>query len=270
MVTTIDPSYVNPALINPRAVRLVKAFKDFLARMRDEEGLTYDDFRVAADLVQRVQTNTGAAPGDGLRPAVQRGLPGRRGRLRSRRWHRRLHVHLRLPAHRQPRHPADAIGRTRHPSGRVRPRSGRPWSAAHRRQARDLPCRRQRQLRRAVRRRGAQVQPAITAVEGVAEACAALGCSLYRPAHIHDEVHHPDLITPGAGEIYFKGDPVIPVDFVDGTKAPLSLQADTVLHKDPAGIAAAGLQGPYRTAEFDFVLKTRTSPDTVAPKKTTA
>ncbi|WP_461071784.1 hypothetical protein [Streptomyces pseudoechinosporeus] len=55
MTTTTDP-----ALINPRAVRLVKAFKDFLARMRDEEGLTFDDFSVAADLLQRVQANTGA------------------------------------------------------------------------------------------------------------------------------------------------------------------------------------------------------------------
>jgi hypothetical protein len=70
--------------------------------------------------------------------------------------------------------------------------------------------------------------PHITAVEGVAEACAALGRSLYRPAHIHYEVHHPDLITPWAGEIYFKGDPVIPVDFVGGTKAPLSLRAEIV------------------------------------------
>jgi hypothetical protein len=39
MTTITDPSYVDPALINPRAVCLVEAFKDALARLRDEEGL---------------------------------------------------------------------------------------------------------------------------------------------------------------------------------------------------------------------------------------
>ncbi|KOU66885.1 hypothetical protein ADK57_18185 [Streptomyces sp. MMG1533] len=109
----------------------------------------------------------------------------------------------------------------------------------------------------------AYAEPHLAAVDGVAEACAALGRSLYRPAHIHYEVHHLDLITPWAGGIYFKGDPVIPVDFAGGKKAPLSLQADTVLHEDPEDIAAAGFQGPYRTMEFDFVLKTRTSRPTL-------
>ncbi|MEU0246466.1 hypothetical protein ABZ192_19450 [Streptomyces sp. NPDC006235] len=50
MTTTTDPSYADPALINPRAVRLVNAFKDALARMRDEEGLPFDDLNVATDL----------------------------------------------------------------------------------------------------------------------------------------------------------------------------------------------------------------------------
>ncbi|WBO69511.1 hypothetical protein [Streptomyces camelliae] len=45
MTTSTDPSYVDPALIHPRAVRLVNAFKDALARMRDEEGLTFDDLK---------------------------------------------------------------------------------------------------------------------------------------------------------------------------------------------------------------------------------
>ncbi|MBZ9645852.1 hypothetical protein [Streptomyces sp. PSKA30] len=60
MTTTADPSYVDPALINPRAVRLVEAFKDALARLRDEEGLTFDDLNAVADLLQRIQTATGA------------------------------------------------------------------------------------------------------------------------------------------------------------------------------------------------------------------
>lgn len=110
----------------------------------------------------------------------------------------------------------------------------------------------------------------IMQVDGVTDAVAALGRSLYRPAHIHYEVHHPDLITPWRGEVYFKGDPVIPVDFVGGTLAPPALQADTVLHEDPKDMATSGFQGPYRSMEFDFVLKTRTSPDTITPNGTTA
>ncbi|MEU6511125.1 hypothetical protein [Streptomyces sp. NPDC046942] len=57
--------------------------------------------------------------------------------------------------------------------------------------------------------------------------------------------------------MYFKGDPVIPVDSVGGTLVPPALQADTVLHEDPQDIADAGFQGPYRTMEFDFILKTQ-------------
>ncbi|MEW1648548.1 hypothetical protein [Streptomyces sp. NPDC091219] len=96
------------------------------------------------------------------------------------------------------------------------------------------------------------------------EAAVALGRSLYRPAHIHYEIHHPDLITPWRGEIYFKGDPVIPVDFLGAKIAHPALQADTTLHEDPKRIAEAGFEGPYRSMEFDFPLKTRTSPDSPA------
>jgi catechol 1,2-dioxygenase len=70
------------------------------------------------------------------------------------------------------------------------------------------------------------------AVDAVTAAATALGRSTYRPAHIHYEIHHPDLIKPYRGEVYFAG--------------------------------------PYNTAVFDFVLKTRTSPDTAAsPQRTT-
>ncbi|WP_217235524.1 hypothetical protein [Streptomyces sp. AC555_RSS877] len=60
MTTITDPSYVDPALINPRAVRLVEAFKDALIRLRDEEGLPYDDLNAAADVLQKIQAVTGA------------------------------------------------------------------------------------------------------------------------------------------------------------------------------------------------------------------
>jgi catechol 1,2-dioxygenase len=91
---------------------------------------------------------------------------------------------------------------------------------------------------------------------------AALGRSLYRPAHIHYEIRHPDLLTPYRGEIYFSGDPVIPVDFVGPKIAASSLQAGRVLHEDPEDIAAHGFDSAFNTAVFDFVLRTRTSPDT--------
>jgi catechol 1,2-dioxygenase len=109
------------------------------------------------------------------------------------------------------------------------------------------------------------------AVDTVAKAAAALGRSLYRPAHIHYEIHHPDLFRPYRGEAYFAGDPVIPVDFVGSKIAAPSLQADTVRHDEPAEIAAHGFTGPFNTAVFDFVLKTRTSPETAAvrPQGTT-
>ncbi|MFB7755691.1 LLM class flavin-dependent oxidoreductase [Streptomyces sp. NPDC056121] len=60
MTTHADPSYVDPAMINPRAQRLVEAFKQALIRLRDEEGLTFDDIKTLTDLLQRVQTATGA------------------------------------------------------------------------------------------------------------------------------------------------------------------------------------------------------------------
>ncbi|MFF7446046.1 MULTISPECIES: hypothetical protein [unclassified Streptomyces] len=113
----------------------------------------------------------------------------------------------------------------------------------------------------------AYAEPHLAAVEGIAEVCAALGRSLYRPARIHFEVHHPDLIAPWAGEIYFKGDPVIPVDFVGAKKAPLSLQADSVLHENPQDVAGAGFQNPYRTLEFDSVLKAHTPAPTPSARR---
>jgi catechol 1,2-dioxygenase len=99
-------------------------------------------------------------------------------------------------------------------------------------------------------------------LDAITDAAAALGRSMYRPAHIHYEIHHSDLLTPYRGEVYFAGDPVIPVDFVGPKIAAPSLQATTARHEDPQDIAAHGFDGPFNTAVFDFVLKTSTSPDT--------
>jgi catechol 1,2-dioxygenase len=51
---------IDPALINPRAVRLVEAFKDALARMRDEHGLTFDDLHTVATVLQQLRDATGS------------------------------------------------------------------------------------------------------------------------------------------------------------------------------------------------------------------
>jgi hypothetical protein len=89
----------------------------------------------------------------------------------------------------------------------------------------------------------------------------ALGRGLYRPAHIHYEVHHPDLITPWFGEIYFKGDSVIPLDYVGAKIAHPALRADTSLHEDPEDATAWSLARlntlffhHYDRREYDEVL----------------
>ncbi|MCZ0999513.1 hypothetical protein O1M63_17645 [Streptomyces mirabilis] len=295
MTTTTDPSYVDTALINPRAVRLVEAFKIALARLRDEEGLTFDDVSVAASLLHRIQANTGAplaAVANLLFSEVFQG--GRDGYTPS----AGVNSATFLPGSSHVGNPGVLPMRPDEPgtpllvSGRVVDGHGRPLEGAKLDiyQAADngnysglyddgVP---KDNLRGHLftdadgRYTFTTITPVayadsnITAVDGVAEAAAALGRSLYRPAHIHYEIHHLDLLTSWKGEIYFKGDPVIPVDFVGGTLAPASLQADTVLHEDPEQISEAGFQSPYRTMEFDFVLKTRTSPDTITPKGPTA
>jgi len=295
MTTTTDPSYVDPALINPRAVRLVEAFKNALTRMRDEEGLTFDDLNAVTDLLQSIQMATGAPLALVAMPLYSELFQGGRdGYTPS----EDVNSPTYIPGSPRIDNPGTLPMRPAEPgtplivSGRVLDGLGRPLAGAkldiyH--AANDgnyaglyddgVPEHNLRgHLFTAADGRYtfttitpvAYADPHVTAVDGVVEAVAALGRSLYRPAHIHYEVHHPDLITPWRGEIYFKGDPVIPVDFVGGTLAPPALQADTLLHEDPEDIAGQGFQGPYRTMRFDFILKTRTSPDTIAPKATPA
>ena len=57
---------IAPDRINPRTVRLVEAFKDALARMRDEHGLTFDDLNTVTTLLQQLHDATGV-PRWGLR-----------------------------------------------------------------------------------------------------------------------------------------------------------------------------------------------------------
>ncbi|MFF9041785.1 hypothetical protein ACF090_40680 [Streptomyces sp. NPDC014892] len=289
MTTIIDPSYVDPALINPRAIRLVQAFKDALARLRDEEGLTFDDLNTVTEALQHMQQATGV-------PLALAAMPlygelfqgGRDGYTPS----EDVTSPTFIPGSPHvdndgalPMRP-DEPGVPLVVSGRVLDGHGQPLAGA------------KLDIYHAANNgnysglwddgvpkynlRGhlftdtegrytfttitpvAYADATTAAIEKVVEAAAALGRSVYRPAHIHFEIHHPDLITSWFGEIYFKGDPVIPVDFVGAKIAHPALQGDTVLHEDPKDIAEAGFEVPYRSMEFDFVLKTRTSPATIA------
>ncbi|MGX1675580.1 dioxygenase family protein [Streptomyces sp. NPDC055400] len=291
MTSAIDPSYVDPARINLRAVRLVEAFKAALIRLRDEEGLTFEDLNAVTNLLQKVQHATGAPLAlvamplyselfqggqDGYTPADDVESPtvipdtphiGNGGTLPMR---------------------PDEPGTPLIASGRILDGNGKPLAGAKMeiyhaadngnysgRYDDGVP---KYNLRGHLftdddgRYTFTTITPApyadehVTPVDGIAEATAAIGRSLYRPAHIHYEIHHPDLIAPWFGEIYFTGDPVIPVDFVGPKIAQPALQADSVLNDDPKDIAEQGFQGPYNTAEFDFILKTHSSPDTAVAK----
>lgn len=295
MTTAPDPSYVDPALINPRAIRLVEAFKDALARLRDEEGLTFQDINAVTAVLQKIQTATGAplalaamplyselfqggqdgyTPCDDVEsPTVIPGSP-------------RIDNPGTLPMREdEPGTPLIASGHIL--DGHGRPLAGARMEIYHAANNGNyaglyddgVPT---YNLRGHLltdddgRYSFTTITPAsyaddhVTPIDRVTEAAAALGRSLYRPAHIHYEIHHPDLATPWYGETYFSGDPVIPVDFVGPKMAHPALQADTVLHENPEDIAAHDFQGPYRTAEFDFILKTHTSPETATVKKAVA
>ncbi|WP_406340513.1 hypothetical protein [Streptomyces sp. NBC_01578] len=295
MTTHTDPSYVDPSSFNPRAIRLVEAFKQALMRLRDEEGLTFDDIKAAADLLQRVQTATSAPLAlvamplyselfqggqDGYTPSDDVESPTYFP------YSPRIDNPGILPMREdEPGTPLIASGYVL--DGHGDPLPGAKLEIYH---AADngnysglyddgVP---KNNLRGHLFTDAdghysfttitpvAYVDPVTAAVDGVAEAAAAIGRSSYRPAHIHYEVHHPDLPQPWRGEVYFTGDPVIPVDFVGPNIAQPALQADSVLHDDPADIAAQGFDGPYRTAEFDFVIKTRTSPETATVKEAAA
>jgi catechol 1,2-dioxygenase len=280
---------VDPALINYRAVRLVEAFKESLARMRDEHGLTFDDLNTVATLLQQLHDATGAPLSLCAMPLFSEVFQGGgNGYTIS----EDVESPTFIPDSPLIDNPGTLPMRPDEPgtpliaSGRVLDGHGHPLAGA------ELTIYHasndgiysgiwdENQPKFNLRSRqitddeGRYTFTTITpvpysntpsqAVDTVAKAAAALGRSLYRPAHIHYEIHHPDLLTPYRGEVYFTGDPVIPIDFVGPKIAGPSLQADTVRHNDPDDIAAHGFSRPFNTAAFDFILKTRTSPDKAA------
>ncbi|WP_052745394.1 hypothetical protein [Streptomyces sp. WM6386] len=292
MTTITDPSYVDPALINPRAVRLVAAFKDALARLRDEEGLTFDDLNAVTDVLQQMQRATGVPLATVAMPLYSELFQGGQdGYTPS----EDVTSPTFLPGSPRVDNPGALPMRPDEPgtplvvSGRVVDGHGQPLVGAkldiyHAANNGNYSGLWDDEVPK-YNLRGhlltdddgrytfttitpvAYADATTMAVDAVVEAAAALGRSLYRPAHIHYEIHHPDLIIPWIGEIYFKGDPVIAVDFVGAKVAHPALQADTSLHEDLEDIAGHGFQGPYRRMDFDFVLKTRTSPDAITPKE---
>jgi catechol 1,2-dioxygenase len=273
--------------INPRAVRLVEAFKDALARMRDEHGLTFDDLNTVTTLLQQLHDATGVPLSLCAMPLFSEVFQGGGDGYT-------ISDDVDSPTYvpdsplidnpgRLPMRP-DEPGTPLIASGRVLDGHGRPLAGAElviyhasndgiysgmRDDGQPKDNLRGRQRTDA---EGRYAFTTITPVpysntpsqslDAITDAAAALGRSMYRPAHIHYEIHHSDLLTPYRGEVYFAGDPVIPVDFVGPKIAAPSLQAIAARHEDPRDIAAHGFDGPFNTAVFDFVLKTRTSPDT--------
>ena len=287
--TTEAPWAIDQALINPRAVRLVEAFKDALARMRDEHGFTFDELRVATSLLEHMHGTSGL-------PLAMLAVPlfsevfqgGGNGYTIS----EELDSPTYVPGSPMIENPGvlpmrpDEPGTPMIASGRVLDGHGRPLAGAEMviyhasndggysgflddgqpehnlrgRQITDAEGRYSFTSITPVPYSDAQVMRT-----EVVEAVAALGRSLYRPAHVHYEIHHPDLVKSYRGEIYFAGDPVIPLDIAGPGIAGPSVQAEVVRHEDPEDIAAHGFEVPFTTVAFDFVLKTRTSPETAVP-----
>jgi catechol 1,2-dioxygenase len=98
------------------------------------------------------------------------------------------------------------------------------------------------------------VMPA--ALEGM---MAALGYSKFRPRHVHVKIRHPELAQEFTTQLYFKGDPYLKYDLVTRATGPQTdvLVLEVEQHDDPGEIAERGLDAPFETLKYDFVLKTK-------------
>jgi catechol 1,2-dioxygenase len=94
--------------------------------------------------------------------------------------------------------------------------------------------------------------------DGLEQIYAALGYSKFRPRHIHVKIRHPELTEEFTTQLYFKGDPYLKYDLVTQATGPQTdaLVLDVEHHDDPSEIAAKGLDQPYETMTYDFVLET--------------
>lgn len=80
---------------------------------------------------------------------------------------------------------------------------------------------------------------------------AALGRHAWRPAHIHTRVSHAGFETLTT-QVFLKDSPWIDSDVVGAVKD--SLIAGLEKHEDPAELRKRGLERPYFTLTYDFVL----------------
>jgi catechol 1,2-dioxygenase len=80
---------------------------------------------------------------------------------------------------------------------------------------------------------------------------AALGRHAWRPAHIHVRLSHEGFETLTT-QVFLKGSPWIDSDVVGAVKQ--SLVAGLEKHEDPADLRRRGLERPYFTLRYDFVL----------------
>jgi catechol 1,2-dioxygenase len=81
---------------------------------------------------------------------------------------------------------------------------------------------------------------------------AALGRSIYRPAHIHFAISHPSLPERYLTQMYFADDPYKEYDVAAAVRDDLITTPER--HDDPEEIEAAGFDRPFLTIDFDFVL----------------
>jgi catechol 1,2-dioxygenase len=78
-----------------------------------------------------------------------------------------------------------------------------------------------------------------------------IGRHAWRPAHLHLRITH-DACETLTTQIFFTGDPWIDSDVVGAVKQ--SLIVSPAKHEDPAEIRKHGLEKPYFTIAYDFVL----------------
>ena len=90
---------------------------------------------------------------------------------------------------------------------------------------------------------------------------AALGRHAFRPAHLHLKLTH-DGVEPMTSQIFFAGDRWLDSDVADAVK--LGLVVTLERHDDPRDVRSRGLDSPYFTARYDFVLQSRTAARAVA------
>lgn len=92
--------------------------------------------------------------------------------------------------------------------------------------------------------------------EGLLTLLAALRYSHFRASHIHVKIRHPELEEEFMTQLYRKDDPYTRYDssLVDRPDRD-ALKLELEMHDDPGELAERGLDKPFATVVYDFVLK---------------